>query len=51
VVFKIKKKTQLKKMMDAYCQRQGLQAQAVKFLFDGARITPEDTPAGVSVAE
>ena len=34
--------------MDAYCQRQGLQSHAVKFLFEGTRVQPEQTPADVS---
>lgn len=38
VFFKIKSTTQLKKLMDAYCQRQGLAANNVRFLFDGERL-------------
>lgn len=44
VFFKIKRSTQLKKLMDAFCDRQGKQMATVRFLFDGTRVRPEDTP-------
>lgn len=44
VFFKIKRTTQLKKLMDAFCDRQGKQMSTVRFLFDGTRVRPEDTP-------
>merc|ERR1711937_939278 len=43
VQFKIKKSTPLRKLMDAYCNRLGLQAQQVRFMVDGERIGPDDT--------
>src|SRR5204863_702450 len=49
VFFKIKRTTQLKKLMDAFCERQGKQPQTVRFLFDGTRVRPEDSPETVSV--
>ncbi|RWQ95687.1 hypothetical protein C8Q69DRAFT_466992 [Paecilomyces variotii] len=48
VFFKIKRTTQLKKLMDAFCERQGKQPSTVRFLFDGTRVRPEDTPDTVS---
>jgi len=44
IFFKIKKSTNLKKLMDAYCQRQGLQANSCRFIFDGERIKETDSP-------
>lgn len=44
VFFKIKRSTPLKKLMDAFCDRQGKQMSTVRFLFDGARVRPDDTP-------
>lgn len=44
VFFKIKTTTQLKKLMDAYCQRQSLSAANVRFLFDGERLHENQTP-------
>jgi small ubiquitin-related modifier len=38
VFFKIKRSTQLKKLMDAYCERQGKATSSVRFLYDGIRI-------------
>lgn len=48
VFFKIKRSTQLKKLMDAFCDRQGKQQATVRFLFDGTRVRPDDTPDTVS---
>jgi len=49
VFFKIKRSTALKKLMDAFCDRQGKQMSTVRFLFDGTRVRPEDTPDSVSL--
>lgn len=43
VFFKIKKTTNLKKLMEAYCKRQGLNASTVRFTFDGNRISGSET--------
>jgi small ubiquitin-related modifier len=43
VFFKIKKSTPLKKLMEAYCKRQGLSQGSVRFSFDGNRIDGEQT--------
>ena len=48
VFFKIKRTTQLKKLMDAFCERQGKRPDTVRFLFDGQRINPSDNPESVS---
>ncbi|KAI4125282.1 MAG: hypothetical protein LQ338_004354 [Usnochroma carphineum] len=44
VFFKIKRTTALKKLMDAFCERQGKNTNTVRFLFDGARVNQNDTP-------
>ena len=49
VFFKIKRTTQLSKLMNAFCERQGKTMQNVRFLFDGARVNPTDSPDSVSV--
>ncbi|GLI73856.1 SUMO protein smt3 [Penicillium ochrochloron] len=51
VFFKIKRSTQLKKLMDAFCDRQGKQMSTVRFLFDGTRVRPEDTPDTLDMAD
>lgn len=48
VFFKIKRTTQLKKLMDAFCERQGKTPTSVRFLFDGSRVQPTDSPDTVS---
>lgn len=44
VFFKIKRSTQLKKLMDAFCERSGKNPQSVRFLFDGQRVQAHDSP-------
>ena len=44
VFFKIKRTTQLKKLMDAFCERSGKNRRSVRFLFDGQRVTDQDCP-------
>lgn len=48
VFFKIKRTTQLKKLMDAFCDRQGKDPRSCRFLFDGQRVNPTDNPESVS---
>ena len=40
--------TQLSKLMNAFCQRQGVAANTVRFLFDGNRLRETQTPKEVS---
>lgn len=47
VFFKIKRTTALKKLMDAFCERQGRPPTSVRFLFDGSRVQPTDSPETV----
>eukprot|EP00475_Leptophrys_vorax_P033703 TRINITY_DN5341_c0_g1_i1.p1 TRINITY_DN5341_c0_g1~~TRINITY_DN5341_c0_g1_i1.p1 ORF type:complete len:113 (-),score=42.97 TRINITY_DN5341_c0_g1_i1:182-520(-) len=44
VYFKVKKTTQLRKLMEAYCKRVGKETSEVRFLFDGQRIEGDQTP-------
>ncbi|KAI5002912.1 hypothetical protein ZWY2020_027562 [Hordeum vulgare] len=44
VFFRIKRSTQLKKLMNAYCDRQSVDMSAIAFLFDGRRLRTEQTP-------
>ena len=48
VFFKIKRTTALSKLMYAFCERQGKNLNTVRFLFDGARVNPTDSPESVS---
>ncbi|KAK6344457.1 hypothetical protein TWF696_008094 [Orbilia brochopaga] len=51
VFFKIKRSTQLKKLMDAFCERQGKAPTSVRFLFDGSRVQPGDTPDALDMQD
>lgn len=43
LIFKMKETATLNKLMDAYCKRQGLQQNSVRFSFDGERISGKET--------
>jgi len=43
VYFKIKRSTPLRKLMDAYCKKQGINRTSVRFHFDGRRIEDDKT--------
>ncbi|CDO51539.1 similar to Saccharomyces cerevisiae YDR510W SMT3 Ubiquitin-like protein of the SUMO family [Geotrichum candidum] len=49
VYFKIKKSTQLKKVFDAFCKRTGKEARGLRFLYEGERISEQDTPASLDI--
>jgi len=49
--FKIKMSTKLGKLMTAYADRNGQDKASVKFLYDGQRIGPEDTPAKLEMED
>ncbi|KAI9691776.1 MAG: hypothetical protein M1822_007848 [Bathelium mastoideum] len=51
VFFKIKRTTQLKKLMDAFCERQGKRPDTVRFLFDGQRVNPSDNPESLDMQD
>ncbi len=42
--FKIKQTTPLRKLMEAYCQQQGLELSSVRFLYDGNRLQGDQKP-------
>ncbi|KAL3508450.1 hypothetical protein ACH5RR_027851 [Cinchona calisaya] len=44
VFFRIKRSTQLKKLINAYCERQSVDLASMAFLFDGRCIQGEQTP-------
>jgi len=50
VFFKIKRTTALKKLMDAFCERQGKAPNSIRFLFDGGRVQATDSPDSVSTS-
>ena len=43
LVFKIKKNTELKKLMDNYCSRLGISSTSWRFIYDGERIKANNT--------
>jgi len=51
VFFKIKKQTPIRKMMNAFCERQGVSPNSVRFLYDGKRITGDATPAELDMED
>eukprot|EP00188_Purpureofilum_apyrenoidigerum_P000558 Plantae.Rhodophyta-Purpureofilum_apyrenoidigerum.ctg12493.p1 GENE.Plantae.Rhodophyta-Purpureofilum_apyrenoidigerum.ctg12493~~Plantae.Rhodophyta-Purpureofilum_apyrenoidigerum.ctg12493.p1 ORF type:complete len:104 (-),score=29.72 Plantae.Rhodophyta-Purpureofilum_apyrenoidigerum.ctg12493:163-474(-) len=51
VQFRIKRSTQLKKLMDAYCNRMGAEPNTYRFIFDGNRVGEADTPDKLEMEE
>ena len=49
VVFKVKSSTLFGKLFDAYCDKKAVSRESVRFLIDGDRIKPEDTPGGIGL--
>lgn len=44
IFFKIKRNTQLKRLMEAFAKRQGKSMDSIRFLCDGERINGDQTP-------
>ncbi|KAM3382833.1 hypothetical protein P3S68_008408 [Capsicum galapagoense] len=44
VFFRIKRSTQLKKLMNTYCDQYSMDFNSIAFLFDGRRLIVEQTP-------
>eukprot|EP01039_Chlorochromonas_danica_P005143 gene5144-5651_t len=44
LAFRVKKTTKMSKIFDTYRSRRGLEAGAVRFMYDGRRVTAEETP-------
>lgn len=51
VFFKIKSTTPLKKLMDAFCERQGKSPASVRFLHEGSRVQPTDCPDSINIED
>jgi small ubiquitin-related modifier len=51
IFFKCKMTTPLSKLMNAFCQRQGVTMQSVRFLFDGQRINQDQTPKDLDMED
>ncbi|RLV92578.1 Ubiquitin-like protein [Spathaspora sp. JA1] len=44
IFFKIKRSTPMKRLMEAFCKRQGKDMNSLRFLIDGTRVYPHNTP-------
>ena len=51
VFFKIRKTTPLNKLITTYLERQSLKGENLRFLFDGNRIGPNQTPEEMDMEE
>ena len=51
IFFKCKMTTALGKLMNAFCNRQGVNIHSVRFLFDGQRINPNQTPRDLEMED
>lgn len=44
IFFKIKRTTPMRRLMEAFCKRQGKSMDTLRFLIDGARVGLDNTP-------
>lgn len=51
VIFKVKQTTPFHKLMTAYCKRTGTEFESTRFMFDGQRITGEQTPKDLNMED
>lgn len=51
VFFRIKKTTPLRKLMDVYCDRLGQPRGTIRFIYEGERITNEDTAQSLGIED
>lgn len=51
VFFKIKRTTPLKRLMEAFCKRQGKSVESLRFLHEGQRLTPDSTPESLDMED
>ena len=51
IFFKCKMTTSLQKLMKAFCDRNGVAQNSVRFLFDGNRVNPTQTPADLDMED
>jgi len=51
IFFKMKQSCPLGKLMNAFCNRQGVSMQSVRFLFDGQRLREQQTPAELDMED
>lgn len=51
LIFKIKKSTQMEKLMAAFCARHGKDLDSIRFFFEGKRVQKDDTPESLKMED
>lgn len=51
VFFKVKPTTPFSKIFSAYCKKIGTDTADIRFLFEGARVSPDQTPADLDMSD
>ncbi|RKP29456.1 ubiquitin-like protein [Metschnikowia bicuspidata] len=51
IFFRIKKTTPMKRLMEAFCTRQGKTLESLRFLMDGTRVEPDNTPGELDLED
>lgn len=51
VYFKMKKRTPLRKMMDSYCKTKAISQSSVRFVYDGKRVQPDQSPEDLGMQD
>lgn len=51
VFFRVKKDTPLRRVFEGFCKRTGKDYRSLRFLYEGERISEDDTPASLEMEE
>ena len=51
IFFKLRMATPMQRLMTAFCNRQGVSMNSIRFLFDGSRVSPNQTPHELELEE
>lgn len=51
LVFKIKKSTEMEKLMESFCEHHGKTRGSVRFLFEGERLNGSETPDSLEMED
>ena len=51
VVFRLKPTTKFSKVIQSYCEREAVSPSSMRLLFDGRKVSPDDTPTSLEIED
>lgn len=51
MVFRVKQHTKFERIFKAFCEKKSIDTTGVRFIFDGNRVTAQDTPADLEMED